>query len=244
MKQYFSLQPYSGFGKSGYRAKFVKRTDKQGRDLGAITTAASAKGMMSAEDLRYAFTRVLDEAVRGACETGEIQHLGPYGSLMLNIHGTFDGVDDAFDPERHSLDFRFVPGAALKGHKPGFSLENVVERKGLVIYEIGPVGYPGTSGRGESRHAVRGYAIGANIVRGLLGEGDHVDWAVETAAREIVTGPFTVLENDAARIILAWPSGVPTDLNKDELTIVFTTHGGIPEGTPQVRRVTIPLYAE
>jgi len=242
MKQYFSIQPYTGLGKSGYRAKFVNRSDRQGRSLGDIAEAAAEKGG-DAKSLTYAFERVMDESIAGALETGEIQHLGSYGSLMLNIHGTFAGVDDRFDPARHSLDFRFVPGRALKGLTPQFALENIVSSASFAVNEIGPVGETAPH-YGESRYMVRGHQTAINVKNGLMSARDSVCWEVVTSDSPIVTGDFTVLENDAARMVLNWPAGIPAALRKDELTLVFTMHGPLPDGAPQIKRVTVPLYAD
>lgn len=242
MKQYFSLQPFSGFGKSGYRAKFVNRTDRQGRSLGEIAEAAAEKGG-DAKSLTYAFERVMDESIAGALETGEIQHLGPYGSLMLNIHGTFAGIDDRFDPARHSLDFRFVPGRAFKGLTPRFALENIVPSAPFAVYEIGPAGEVAPHA-GESRYMVRDHQTVINVKNGLMAAGDSVCWEAETADGSVVTGEFSVLENDAARMILAWPAGIPAALRNDRLTLVFTMHGPLPGGAPQIKRVTVAVYSE
>jgi len=245
MKQEFALQPYSGMGKGqqGYRAKIVKRAKTQGRSLEDIArTVARKRGLLDADLLLYGFRQMMNEAISGAVETGEIQHLGDYGSLMMNIHGTFDGIDDKFDAARHSIDIRFVPGVALKGLKPGFELENVVSRKAPVVYEVAPFGYSGDRQNGLSRYAVRGQALGVNVDSANLGQGGFVGWEVETADRRVVSGRFTVIESDAAHFVLAWPSDLPLVLHRDEMTLVVTTRNGRAQCTPLMRRVKVALF--
>jgi len=242
MKQQFALQPYAGMGKGrpGYRAKIIGRTESQGRCLEDIARAA-AKDVMQADLMLLAFRRVMNEAIRGAVETGEIQRFDTYGSLMLNIHGSFDGIDDTFDGKRHSLDFRFVPGAALKGLQPRFSLENVVSRKAPVVYEVAPYGNVGQTPAGLTRYAVRGHAICVTVDAAKMASGGTADWEVETSDRKTVTGRFEIIESDAAHLALAWPTSLPTALRKSEFTLVLTTRNGQCDATPLIRRTTVTI---
>ena len=246
MKQLFKLVPYAGMGKgeSGYRAKFVNRNGG-GRDLGEIADqAAKSSRLMDRESMLLGFQYIMNEAIRGAVETGEIQRLGDYGALLLDPKGRFYGINDRFDPSRHRVVFRFRKGPAMKDVVPQFEIENVIKGVGLIVYEIAPCGcqWSPKNLAAPKRYAVRGYDLGVNTLHGKLGERDRVLWSVIRDDETVVDGEFTVVENDNGFTRLRWPTDMPTDIRKNQLTVVFVTHGGRDDGTPTERRITLPVY--
>ena len=113
-----------GRGKGGWRGKIVGRS---ARSLEAIAEAVAKRTGWSAYQVKSVFTGVMEETIRDAQETGSVQRLGDYGTLRLNLRGRFKGVDDVYDPARHTLAFSFTPGKRLRTCKPAFTLENKVQ---------------------------------------------------------------------------------------------------------------------
>ena len=94
-----------GKGKGGWRGKIVGRS---ARSLEDIAAAVAKRTGWSAYQVQSVFTGVMEETIRDAQETGRTQQLGDYGSLKLNLRGRFEGIDDAYDPARHTLAFSFT----------------------------------------------------------------------------------------------------------------------------------------
>lgn len=241
MNVQFITRPYSkklGKGEGGYRGRIIGRTSRSFKE---IAEAASSHLGTSAHQVEAVFSEVMDEIIRDACQSARIQNLSDYGSLTLNLHGKFDGIDDRFDPSRHSLEFKFTNGKALKNVRPGFELENIT--KGAKIELLGMAADPDLFGPPVERRfmawGLDTYCQGSEI---QLCEGAAATWACKLADGSTHAGPVEVFNNDKFLLDFRWPSGIPEAAIGRELTLTFRFRGSQADSVPITRQYKVKLY--
>ena len=232
-----SISSAMGKGKRGYRGKIVDRSTRSFDDI--VAAVAKTYGLRK-ELVKSIVTGFFEEAVEGACENGEIQHIGGYGSLALNLCGRFEGVDDTFDPARHRLEFSFTPDRRLKRRKVRFELENKVPRRQVVIESACGNGPAVNYGVWFMLWGKDVLCNGKNV---KMVPGDSVAWACTLPDGTERSGPCDVFKNTDTTVDFRWPEDIPTEAVGRDIALTFRLRGGKVENAPVEIVRNVRLYA-
>lgn len=228
-----------GKGKGGWRGKIV---DRSSRSFEEIAAAVAGRTGWSAYQVQSVFTGFMEETIRDARETGNVQQLGDYGSLKLNLRGRFEGIDDVYDPARHALAFSFTPGKRLRTCKPAFALENRVLPKYINIESVCGKDSP-DSWRGML-FMIWGHDTLCNGQYVKMSGDDSVTWSCKLADGTEKSGACDkVFNNTPCTLDFHWPEDIPAEAIGRDIVLTFRLHGGEPNRTPVIRRRTVRLYA-
>ena len=228
-----------GRGKGGWRGKIV---DRSARSLEAIAEAVAKRTGWSAYQVQSVFTGVMEETIRDAQETGRTQRLGDYGTLRLNLRGRFKGVDDVYDPARHTLAFSFTPGKRLRTCRPAFTLENKVLPKYINIENVCGKNNP-DPWRGMW-FMIWGHDTLCNGKYVRMSGDDSVTWSCTLADGTVKSGVCDkVFDNTTTTLDFHWPEDIPAEAIGRDIELTFRLRGGEADRTPVIRRRTVRLYA-
>ena len=229
-----------GKGQGGWRGKII---DRSTRSFDEITETIARKHGTSPSLARGILTEFFNDIIENSRETAQLQQLGDFGSLAVNLRGRFKGVDDTFDPERHNVAFVFRPGKMLKNLKPDFVLENAVEAKSVRIENAISSGKAGVE-RG-TWYMSWGFDTHCNGRYVRMCEGDSVTWSCTLADGTEVSGPCDgIFNNTACTLDFHWPSTIPEAAIGRDITLTFKLRGERADGTPITIRKTVHLYAD
>lgn len=226
-----------GKGAGGYRGRITGRPD--GRTLDEIAAAVAQRSACTAAQIKCIFTDVWDEVLRDACRTGRSQCLGDFATLALNLHGRFDGIDDHFDPKRHTLKFTLTPGRKLRKPATTFEIENVIKSPQIVIHSI--VGEFDGRILPEDRYMIWGRETLCTGVYLLLKEGTIPTWSCKLADRTECSGALDVCENDTCVLNFRWPAEIPEAAIGQTVTLHFTFRGKEDDSVPVSREYAVHL---
>ena len=228
-----------GKGKGGWRGKIV---DRSSRSFEEIAAAVARRTGWSAYQVQSVFTGFMEETIRDARETGNVQQLGDYGSLKLNLRGRFEGIDDVYDPARHALAFSFTPGKRLRTCKPAFALENRVLPKYINIESVCGKDSP-DSWRGML-FMIWGHDTLCNGQYVKMSGDDSVTWSCKLADGAEKSGACDkVFNNTPCTLDFHWPEDIPAEAIGRDIELTFRLRGGEADRTPVIRRRTVRLYA-
>ena len=239
MNVQFHLEPNSraiGNGGGGYRSKIDNRLS---RSFDEVVEGVAKNTGQHPELVKMIAICFLEEVIRDACTTGNVQKLDDYGSFELNLHGRFEGVNDVYDPKRHTLDMTFKGGRKFKDIEPKFTLVNRVKPETIIIY-----GAIGKYIQGVSQgywYMTWGYDTMCNGENVRMYEGDSVTWSVKIGKQEY-SGPCEVYKNSSGTLDFRWPEGIPREAIGRELTLTFRLRGSRPENAPVEIRHHVKLF--
>ena len=228
-----------GKGKGGWRGKIVGRSSRSLEDIAAAVAKRTGGPVYYVQSI---FTGFMEEMIRDAGETANIQQLGDYGSLKLNLRGRFEGIDDAYDPARHTLAFSFTPGKRLKTCTPAFVLENRVPSK--CIYVDGICGKDNPDPWRGHWFMIWGHDTLCNGKYVRMSGDDSVTWSCKLADGTVRSGVCDkVFNNTPCTLDFHWPEDIPAEAIGRDIELTFRLRGGEADRTPVIRRRTVRLYA-
>ena len=229
-----------GKGKGGWRGKIVDRSSRSFEEIAAAVAKRTGGPVYYVQSI---FTGFMEEMIRDARETANIQQLGDYGSLKLNLRGRFEGVDDVYDPARHELAFSFTPGKRLRTCKPAFVLENRVQPKCIYVDCICGKDNPDPL-RGHF-FMIWGHDTLCNGKYVKMSGDDSVTWSCKLADGTEKSGVCDkVFNNTASTLDFHWPEDIPAEAIGRDIELTFRLHGGEANRTSVVRQRTVRLYAD
>ena len=229
-----------GRGRGGWRGKIVDRSSRSFEDIAAAVAKRTGGPVYYVQSI---FTGFMEEMIRDAGETANIQQLGDYGSLKLNLRGRFEGIDDAYDPARHELAFSFTPGKRLRTCTPAFALENKVQPKCIYVDCI--CGANNTDPLRGHWFMIWGHDTRCNGKYVRMSGDDSVTWSCTLADGTEKSGVCDkVFDNTTTTLDFHWPEDIPAEAIGRDIVLTFRLHGGEANRTPVIRRRTVRLYAD